>query len=70
MIVKTTLYIVFLTGLTTMIGREASAQQSPDGEWQTVEVEGIKFSWSFVSGRLLCELEAPTTGWIAMGFNT
>ncbi|MEM8487890.1 MAG: DOMON domain-containing protein [Bacteroidota bacterium] len=55
-----------------MFAGKATAQQRAETplQFKDVEVEGIKFSWRFASGRLFCQLEAPTTGWVAMGFNT
>lgn len=34
-----------------------------------VEDSGVKFQWHHKDGRLFGTLSAPTTGWIAVGFN-
>lgn len=36
---------------------------------QTKEVSGIRFTYQVVGKELKCTLEAPTNGWIGVGFN-
>lgn len=33
-------------------------------------VNGMTFEWAFDKGNLHCKATAPTTGWVAIGFNT
>lgn len=35
----------------------------------SVEAGGMKFEWRFEGGKLLGTMRAPTTGWVAVGFN-
>ena len=40
-------------------------------DWKSVETRGMTFKWRFeASGKLICQVEAPTEGWVALGFNT
>ena len=36
---------------------------------QIVHVAGMKFSYSIEERQLICKLEAPTNGWVGVGFN-
>lgn len=38
--------------------------------FKSIEVNGMTFLWMFNGGLLRCEASAPTTGWVAVGFNT
>lgn len=44
----------------------ASPPPTPIG---TVSSGGITFSWAHIGGELRCHVQAPTTGWVAIGFN-
>ncbi|MGB3544768.1 DOMON domain-containing protein [Rubrivirga sp.] len=44
----------------------ASPPPIPTG---TVSSGGITFSWAHIDGELRCRVQAPTTGWVAIGFN-
>ncbi len=63
MIAKIMLCSVLMFMVTTL--QPAHAQSS-----KTITVAGITFSWQFAGDRLHCVLEAPTQGWVALGFNT
>lgn len=52
----------------TILFTMASVAQS--GEYQHVlTVEKMTFAWSTEKGQLAVQLSAPTTGWVAVGFN-
>jgi len=39
-------------------------------DWQEINVEGFTLRWAMVAGdNLAVELSAPTTGWVAVGFD-
>jgi hypothetical protein len=35
----------------------------------SIEKNGVSFSWKFVSDQLICTVNAPASGWVAIGFN-
>ena len=39
--------------------------------WSTkkIEVEGVRINWQYKKDRIHFQLEAPTKGWVALGFN-
>jgi len=39
-------------------------------DWKKVELNGMEFEWMIEGGNLRCKIRAPTTGWVAIGFNT
>ena len=41
-----------------------------DHSFSQIEKNGMKLRWKVEGENLICELSAPTKGWIAMGFNT
>lgn len=46
------------------------AHQAPAAEYQhTLAVEQMSFSWTVNADALAVRLSAPTTGWLAIGFN-
>lgn len=38
--------------------------------WNKVERNGMVFEWRIEGVNLRCKMMAPTTGWVAVGFNT
>jgi|GEM_PF-2252169 len=36
---------------------------------QTAHVAGISFAYSIEQNKLVCKMEAPTNGWVGVGFN-
>lgn len=38
--------------------------------WKKVERNGMVFEWIIEGKNLRCKILAPTTGWVAIGFNT
>ncbi|MEQ9412316.1 MAG: DOMON domain-containing protein [Cyclobacteriaceae bacterium] len=38
--------------------------------WKKVERNGMVFEWRIEGAHLRCKVMAPTTGWVAIGFNT
>lgn len=57
------LAVTALGGLALGPGRPAA---SGNGE---ILQDGVSFRWRHEGGRLRCEMAAPTSGWIAAGFN-
>jgi hypothetical protein len=35
-----------------------------------IEKNGMKVQWAYIKDRIFFEVEAPTSGWLAIGFNT
>ena len=58
--------------LVTMITNTSRAQQqtSSGSAFNSIEVNGMTFRWAFDGELLHCEATAPTSGWVAIGFNT
>lgn len=46
-----------------------SADEPREGQ-RSITAEGMRLSWRIVAQRLECVAQAPTTGWVAVGFNT
>ncbi|MEP2670879.1 MAG: DOMON domain-containing protein [Cyclobacteriaceae bacterium] len=38
--------------------------------WKKAERNGMVFEWKIEGTKLRCKMQAPTTGWVAIGFNT
>ena len=38
--------------------------------WKKIERNGMVFEWKIEGTKLRCKMKAPTTGWVAIGFNT
>lgn len=49
----------------TAMNRELPAKAPIDGEFRA---SGMRLTWRFAEDRIHCALEAPTRGWIALGF--
>lgn len=56
--------VVFLTFLVSMV----NVAQSADYQ-HSLTVEKMTFDWSIEGDQLAVKLSAPTTGWVAVGFN-
>lgn len=39
-------------------------------ELRSIRADGVVFDWRHKRNRLFARMEAPTTGWVAVGFNT
>ena len=42
----------------------------PNSDPQSIEKGGMKVTWEHVAERIHFEMEAPSAGWLAIGFNT
>lgn len=49
---------------------DSGRQIEIEADLRRVEVGGMVFEWRVEKDRLLCKLSGPTTGWVAVGFNT
>lgn len=58
------LLLFILTQLT--MAKELNLQS----EWKQAEANGMVFQWKMEDQNLRCRMAAPTTGWVAVGFNT
>jgi hypothetical protein len=47
----------------------ASSEYETSGDFSRAEKEGIVFEWRLSGERLEVKVSAPTTGWVAAGFN-
>lgn len=47
----------------------AREPHSPDGEWKSIRERGMEVRWRFTEDQIELEMSAPTTGWLAIGFN-
>jgi hypothetical protein len=54
----------------TLLATNSIAQPVATAPLDSIEVNGMTFSWAFDRGLLQCEASAPTAGWVAVGFNT
>ena len=57
-----TIIIILIQVLTTTMANGQSSHQS-------ITQNGMTVSWSFDKENIVIEMEAPTQGWIAIGFN-
>ncbi len=48
----------------------ANTMVAQNNSWNTLEKNGMRFEWKIEGKHLRCKVEAPTTGWVAVGFNT
>jgi hypothetical protein len=55
--------LLFLTGLTNLNSLKAQEKMN------TVIQNDMKVNWTYKSDRIFFEMEAPTDGWVAIGFN-
>lgn len=56
------MYAVLLLWSATCLGQDASVQ--------SVSRNKMNVSWHYKSGRIYFTMQAPTTGWVTIGFNT
>jgi len=64
MIKTIVLLITFLTGASV------TQPKSQDLKVKNIAKNGMNVSWHFENERIIFELEAPTDGWLTIGFNT
>lgn len=57
--------------LLTMVWSCGTARETEafEGEWKSVEQRGMEVRWRFLENQIELEMVAPTTGWVAIGFN-
>lgn len=63
------LLLTLLVALLTIACTTTTGNDDPSGDWQSETVDGITLRWRTVEGLLKVELTAPTTGWLAVGFD-
>jgi hypothetical protein len=64
-LIKTTCTLLSAASLSLLLGGELRA-----AEYQhSLTVDQMTFAWSVVGENLAVKLSAPTTGWVAVGFN-
>lgn len=58
-----TILIGLLAGLVALVFDPSEQQQN------MIEKNGMKVRWSFLNDRIYFDVSAPTSGWVAIGFN-
>jgi hypothetical protein len=57
-----------VSGADSSSAPDVVSSASKKKEWETVTAAGITFKWRADSATLSCEVTAPTTGWVSVGF--
>lgn len=65
MITKATIIISSL--ITFLLGYNLGYQQYND-DFKQVSTNGVTFRWKLENGQMKCQVSAPTSGWVAVGF--
>jgi hypothetical protein len=60
---------LIMTVFISVTGKAQIANKNTS-DYKSVKVNGMEFSWAFHNDYLYCSAAAPTTGWVAIGFNT
>ncbi len=66
---KTSILIIMVLLIYCTIGLSAEEGSLNTGNYKTAEVKGIVFNWEIIDENIKIILTAPTTGWVAVGFN-
>lgn len=61
------MFMLAIAIMGAIINADAQTSVSPNGN--RVEENGMIVSWSYEGDRIWFEMEAPTTGWVAIGLN-